>query len=322
MVDQSEARGTRRSVLISVSINLIEALGLGIAASLSGSLGLRAQTADNVAASAVGLFLCIGVFSSARPTDDTHPLGYGRELFFWSLFAALGIFVGGGGLALEGALQSAIKPATIGSYSVSYLVLGVTVLLDSIALFVSIPPLRQQALDRHLTIREHLRRNSDPALTTVVVSGGCAILGGFVAMVGLLLSEFTGSTLPDSLAGGLIGLLLLATSAFLLKTNRELLTGRGVSSATLAEMKHIVTAQAGVAGVPDLFAVFVGPSSIIVNGDVLFAEGLTVSAVELAIIQVTAALRSRWPSIEFVYLTPVPLARLRRVRRPIRKAKF
>ena len=109
MVDQSEARGTRRSVLISVSINLIEALGLGIAASLSGSLGLRAQAADNVAASAVGLFLCIGVFSSARPTDDTHPLGYGRELFFWSLFAALGIFVGGGGLALEGALQSAIK---------------------------------------------------------------------------------------------------------------------------------------------------------------------------------------------------------------------
>ena len=44
------------------------------------------------------------MLSSVRPPDQSHPLGYGRERFFWSLLAALGIFLGGGvpGLDIPG----------------------------------------------------------------------------------------------------------------------------------------------------------------------------------------------------------------------------
>ena len=145
-----------------------------------------------------------------------------------------------------------------------------------------------------------------------------------MASVGLAVSQLTGSPMPDTVASGLIGLLLLVTSAFLLRTNRELLTGRGVAASTLVEMRKIIEAQAGVVKVPDLFAVFVGASSVIVNGDVTFGDSLNVPAVEEAIVQVAAALRERWPSIEYVYLTPVPSARPRRLRRhnhPPAKAK-
>jgi cation diffusion facilitator family transporter len=320
MIDQTESRATRRSVFASVAVNLIEAIGLAVASWITGSFALRAQTADNVAELAVGLFLCIGVLSSARPSDQTHPLGYGRERFFWSLFAALGIFVGGGGLALEGAIRSALHPTPIGSYFVAYLVLGVTILLDVIALLVALPPLRRQAFERGLSLRDHLLRNSDPALTTVAVSGACAVIGGGLATIGLVASQVMGSPTPDTVASALIGLLLLVTSAYLLRTNRELLTGRGVTSSTLTEMREIVMKQAGVEGVPDIFAVFVGPSSVIVNGDLIFADDFGVPAVEDSIIHAAAALRERWPAIEYVYLTPVPLARPRRVRRPSRRS--
>ena len=300
-----------------MAVNLAEALGLGIAAWITGSFALRAQTADDVAELAVGMFLCIGVLTSERPSDESHPLGYGRERFFWSLFAALGIFVGGGGLALDGAIRSAIHPTPIGSYLVAYLVLAVTMALDTLALKVALPPLRRQAAERGLSLQAHLLRNSDPASTTVAVSGGCALVGGFVATLGVLASQLTGSPTPDTVASAIIGLLLLVTSAFLLRTNRELLTGRGVASIALAEMRKVVLSQAGVVNVPDFFAVYVGPSSVIVNGDIIFADELTVPAVEAAIINAAAALRKRWPSIEFVYLTPVPRIRPRRVRRPV-----
>jgi len=303
-------------VLVSVAVNLAEALGLGIAAWITGSFALRAQTADNVAELGVGLFLCIGVLSSARPSDETHPLGYGQEHFFWSLFAALGIFVGGGGLALDGAIRSALHPTPIGSYLIAYLVLGVTMALDIFALMVALPPLRKQAAERGMSLPAHLLRNSDPASTTVAVSGGCALIGGLVAGLGVAACQVTRSPMPDTVASAIIGLLLLVTSAFLLRANRELLTGRGVSSLTLAEMRKTVKAQAGVVDVPDFFAVYVGPSSVIVNGDVIFADELNVPAVETAIIKAATTLRERWPSIEYVYLTPVPLARPRRVRRP------
>jgi len=104
---ESTADGTRRSVLVSFGVNGVETLALGAAAWATGSAALRAQTAANAADMAVVAFLLIGVLSGSRPADESHPLGYGRERFFWSLFAALGIL--GAGLALEGAVSAALR---------------------------------------------------------------------------------------------------------------------------------------------------------------------------------------------------------------------
>jgi divalent metal cation (Fe/Co/Zn/Cd) transporter len=78
------------------------------------------------------------------------------------------------------------------------------------------------------------------------------------------------------------------------------------------EMSQIVAGQPGVVDVPDLFGIVIGPSSFIVDGDVTFDDNLDVPAVEQTIMRSTAALQERWPSIEYVYLTPVPKARPRR----------
>jgi hypothetical protein len=66
-----------------------------------------------------------------------------------------------------------------------------------------------------------------------------------------------------------------------------------------------------VVDVPDLFAVVVGPSSLIVDGDVTFSDDLDVPQVEQTIMHIAAALRERWPFIDYVNLTPVPKARPR-----------
>ncbi len=71
---------------------------------MTSSVALRAQTATNAAEVAVQVLLLIGVRSSVRSPDQSHPLGYGRERFFWSLFAALSIFIGGGGIAIAEAV--------------------------------------------------------------------------------------------------------------------------------------------------------------------------------------------------------------------------
>ena len=291
---------------MALAVNCAETLALGVAALVTASVALRAQTAANAADVAVGVFLIIGVLSSARPADETHPLGHGRERFFWSLFAALAIFVGGGGLALAEAVRSVLDPPAIDDFRMAYLVLGTTVVLDTIALVIALRPLRRLAAGRGLSLRAYARRSTDPAAITVVVGGGCAVIGAVIATAGLVGTEATGSPMPDTVASALIGIMLLAASVLLLRTNRDLLSGRGVAPSMLREMRLVVAAQPGVVEVPDLFAVVVGPSSLIVIGDVTFADDLNVPAVERTIAQATAALRDRWRSIDYVYLTPVP----------------
>jgi divalent metal cation (Fe/Co/Zn/Cd) transporter len=91
-----------------------------------------------------------------------------------------------------------------------------------------------------------------------------------------------------------------------------LLTGRGLPAEQILRMRRVVGAQAGVESVPDLFAIVIGPATLIVNSDVVFSDGLDVPAVESAIVSAAAALRRQWPSIAYVYLNPVAAARSRR----------
>jgi cation diffusion facilitator family transporter len=315
MAETTKSGTTRRSVLVSLIVNCAETLGLGVAAGVTGSVALRAQTAANAADVAVQVFLLIGVLSSVRAPDQSHPLGYGRERFFWSLLAALGIFLGGGVLGLDEAVHAALHPSPIHAYPVAYLVLITTVVLDAFALQVGLRPVREQAAAAGVSLRDQLSRSTDPASTTVVVGGGCSVIGGITATAGLVLSEATANPAPDTVASALIGLLLLLASVLLLRTNRDLLSGRGVAPPMLREMSQLITEQAGVVDVPDLFAIVIGPSSLVVDGDVIFADNLDLPAVEHTILHCIHVLRKRWPKIKYVYLTPVGKARPTRAAR-------
>jgi len=206
-----------------------------------------------------------------------------------------------------------LRPSAVHPNLIAYLVLAVTVALDAFALEVALRPERERAAARGVSLRSYLYRSTDPASTTNVVGGGCAVVGGVAAIAGLALTEVTGSPVPDAVAGGLIGLLLLAASVLLLQTNRDLLSGRGVPPPMVRQMSRVIAEQDGVVGVPDLFAVVIGPSSLIVDGDVIFADDLDVPSLEKTIMRCVAALKERWPAIEYVYLMPVPKARPRRV---------
>jgi divalent metal cation (Fe/Co/Zn/Cd) transporter len=142
-----------------------------------------------------------------------------------------------------------------------------------------------------------------------------SVIGGGVTQVGPVVSQLTGDPAPDTAAGALIGLMLLVASGVLLETNRALLTGRGVSARMLAEIRGVIHAQPGVIGVADLFAVVIGPSSLVVDGDIMLAANLDVSCAEETIMRSVHVLRQLWPRIEYVYLTPLAKPRRSRVGR-------
>ncbi len=301
--------GSRAAVATSLLMSVLQTASLAVAAAVTGAAALTTQTINSVADVAGSVFLMVGVLSSGRPADDRHPLGYGRERFFWSFVAAVGIFVGGFGTALAETVSAVAHPDAPTNHTVGYAVLGVTIGLDLLGLRVGMRPLLDRSRQRGRPLLELLWRGSDPAVTTVVLTSGAGVLGGLLAAAGLAGAQLTGSTWADAVASGLIAIVLLVTSLVLLHTNRELLTGRGLSPAAVEAMRQVVLQQAGVLAVPDLFAVIVGPESCLVGSDVVFDDALDVPAVEAAVVQASAALRARWPVVTSVHLTPVAARR-------------
>jgi cation diffusion facilitator family transporter len=254
---------------------------------------------------AVQGLLVVGIRMSSREADQTHPLGYGRERYFWSLYAALGIFVSGFAVAVEEALRSGVHPAKVGSFAVGYVVLGFSLVLDAASFAYALRETRLRARARRRSIGEYVRLSTEPATVTEVIGNGIALAGGTFAIVALALTQATRNTLPDTIASGLIGIALMAAAVALTQLNRSLLTGRGVQPQLLERMRTVVAGQPGVLDVPDLFAIVVGPSALIVDGDVTFADELDVTDVEAALDRAAAELRSRWSEVRYVYLTPV-----------------
>jgi len=309
---RSPATADHRTVWVGLGVTVAETLALAVAARATGSTALLTQTATSLADVAGSVFLLIGVISSSRVADQRHPLGYGRERFFWSLLAAVGVFIGGFGVALAETVHAWSAPRAPGSFLVGYAVLAVVLALDGVGLTAGFRPLLRRAADRRLSVVDLLWRGTDPAATTVVLTNAAGVTGGVLAAAGLAVSHLTGSPVADIVAGALIGLVLLATSIVLLHTNRELLTGRGLPLAEITRMGDVVRRQPGVEAVPDLFAIFVGPATLMVDGDVIFEDTLDVPAVEVAIVTAAAALRQGWPAIAYVYLNPVAAPRARR----------
>jgi divalent metal cation (Fe/Co/Zn/Cd) transporter len=88
-----------RTVLVALGSGLGVALAKVLVAVFTGSSAMAAEAAHSLGDSANDLFLFVAQRRSTRRPDDRHPLGYGREAYFWALIAALGVFVAGAAFA-------------------------------------------------------------------------------------------------------------------------------------------------------------------------------------------------------------------------------
>src|SRR5689334_25426382 len=92
-----ESLGT---VLVAGTANLAIAIAKTVGGLLSGSSAMLAEAAHSVADTLNQVFLLAALKRSKKPADGQHPFGYGMERYFWSLLAAVGIFVLGAGFSI------------------------------------------------------------------------------------------------------------------------------------------------------------------------------------------------------------------------------
>lgn len=296
---------TRRVVFVSLAMQIVETAALAVAAIATGSSALVAQTFGAGSDIAVQVFLAVGVTVSVRKPDATHPFGYGRERYFWSLFGALAVFVSGFAVVIEEALRGALSPTDVSPSRLVYLILGLTLVLESVAFVYSWREVRLQARAADTSVGAYLRSTTEPATATELIDNGIGLAGGVLATVALALTQATGSRWPDAIATGLIVVALMTAAVALIQKNRSLLNGRGVSPRLLDAMRSAIAAQAGVVDIPDLVAVVIGPAMLAVEGDVTFDGALTVREAETALSSIETELRKHWPDVRYVSLTPV-----------------
>jgi divalent metal cation (Fe/Co/Zn/Cd) transporter len=162
---------------------------------------------------------------SSRPPDDQHPLGYGREAYFWALIAALGAFVAGAAFFLRDGIDELIHPSATSSFALAYVVLAISTVLDLVSIRQSAGQMIRRALRYRREFLEESRVTSEPSLRAVFVEDAVSVTGDVIAFAAVALNQITGSSIPQGVGAVLIALVLIRVSLRLIQRSHDFLVG-------------------------------------------------------------------------------------------------
>jgi len=269
------------TVVVAMLANLGIAIAKGVAGLVSGSAAMLSEAVHSLADTTNQVLLLVAVKRSAKVADERHPFGYGRERYFWSLLAAVGIFVGGGVFAVYHGISTLVAGGgEHGHYLLAYLILGVSFLLEGASWTQAVRQLRADARRRDRSFRDQLWHTTDPAATTVFFEDSAALVGLLVAALGVGLHQATGEHAWDSLASIAIGLLLTVVAYLLGKENRSLIVGESADPRLQRGVAELVAAYPEVTKVDELLTMVIGRGEVLVAARIDLEDDLRAAEVE------------------------------------------
>lgn len=296
------SKESKRTIVIALAANVVIAIAKLITGLISGSTAMLAEAAHSLADASNEVLLGISLHRSARPADDLHPMGHGRERFLWAFLAAIASFLIGGCFSVAMAIRQLEHGEMIGSSTAAWIVLGVAFLGDGFSFIQSLRQACNDARERGRDIWFHLLRSSDPTVRAVVVEDGAALIGIVIAAVGLLLSHQLRSGRPDAIASLLIGLLMAATAFGLARPLADFLVGKSLPPELLEEIRSVISSDKSIDEILSVQAVYIGPEEVIVAAKVRPMSGLTTEELSRAMDDLDHALHRASPFVADVYI--------------------
>ncbi|MCU1550478.1 MAG: cation diffusion facilitator family transporter [Glaciihabitans sp.] len=250
------------TVAVAFVANVAVAVAKSAAALLTGSASMTAEAAHSWADAGNEVFLFVAERRGATARDATHPLGYGRETYFWSTVAAFGLFTVGAVVSILHGIQQLGVPEKGGPFWIAYLVLGVSAIFEGISFTQALRAARAAAAKRGKPTLEHVLQSSNPTLRAVFAEDSAALIGLGIAAIGILLHQLTGSAIYDAAGSILVGVLLVIVAIILIERNRRFLIGQVPSNDLKNAALRTLLERDDIDRVTFIHLEFVGPERV------------------------------------------------------------
>ena len=302
--EKSSGEESAGTVLLAGSANLAIAVAKLIGGLISGSTAMLAEAAHSFADTLNQVFLMAALKRSKKPADAQHPFGYGMERYFWSLIAAVGIFVLGAGYSIFEGIKAILEPEALGSLLISYVVLATSFLFEGASWLKAVRQLRREAAELDRGTLEHIKVTPDPTVKTVAFEDTAALIGIVLAAVGITLHHFTDQGFWDGLASVLIGILLVAVAYSLGNQNKSALIGEALPEGVQDSIRETIQDSPGIDAVVEVLTMRLSPEEVIVAARVDLDDDASVDELEKAADEVERRLREEHPEVRHVFLDP------------------
>ncbi len=301
---------SHKAVYAAIAGNLAIALTKFVASHFSGSSAMLSEGIHSVVDTGNGLLILYGVYKSRKPADPSHPFGYGKELYFWTLIVAILIFALGGGMSFYEGIMHLIHPSRLENPFWNYIVLAFAAFFEGFALVVAYREFR--STHSKGTIWRAIHVSKDPTNFTVLFEDSAALLGLVVAFFGIFLGQLLGNPYLDGVASVIIGLILGVVAILLAYESKGLLVGEGADERTVKSICEVAEADPAVERVKRPLTMYFGPHDLLVNLDIKFHNELSAGEVESAVDRLERSIRQKHPDVRHIFIEAESIAAPRR----------
>lgn len=276
-------------------LDIILSLALAI---LSGSVVMLSQVLEGAADLISSGLLLVGLARAGQKANRDHPFGFGRELYFWALLSAIVMFAITATLSILFGWQRFIHPEVLHDIPLALAVLGITVITNSYAFYLSLKRLlRNRSIG--LVTKIFLRSSLIETKTTFILDL-MGVSASILGIITLLIYKITGNLRYDGLGAILIGVVIAIFSFILLLGIVDLIVGRSASLEVEDRIRLAALKTPQVHRVLGLKTLHIGSERLLVNLDVHLKNGLTTNRIEELIDKIKEDIRKEVPEVKHI----------------------
>lgn len=289
-------------IIQSLIVNSLIASAKGVAAFFTGSGAMLAEAIHSAADCGNQLLLLRGVKEGKRPADATHPLGYGRNVYFWSFMVALLLFSGGGMFSIYEGVHKLQHPEKVDNVLLAVVILGFSLLLEGWATFGNVKELNKRRGAKPFF--RFLKDTKDSDLVVVFGENSAAVLGLAIALSSILISDLAGEPRADAVGSILVGVVLVGVAVFLAIEVKSLLVGESADPEIATAIHKLATEDQRVLSVRGCVTMQQGPGEVVVAVKIQCEPNLTAHEISLLINEFEARLRLLRPECRYIFVEP------------------
>jgi cation diffusion facilitator family transporter len=297
----ADLSGSYRSIYYALAANSAIAVAKGVAASITGSGAMFAEAIHSVADSVNQVLLLYGLKRAKRPPSMDFPLGYGKEIYFWSFIVALMLFSVGGLVSIYEGVHKLQHPEPLNQPWIAVGVLVFAVFAEGGSLFGCIREVNK--IRREQTLWQWFRSSRRSELIVIFGEDLAALLGLTAALVAILTTMITGDPLWDALGSCAIGALLIVVAILLGVEVKHLLVGQGVEEHTRAEMEEFLLQQQEIQQVFNIVTLQMGSDVMVaIKAQLKEADGTNIASHMINAVEVR--FHERFPQVAWLFFEP------------------
>lgn len=297
----SEHASPAKAILYAFLANFGIAITKSAAAAYTNSGSMLAEAIHSYADCANQVLLFLGLKQAAKPPTPEHPLGFGKESYFWSFVVALLLFSIGGLFSIYEGWHKLHHPEALNRAWVALSVLGVAILLETASLVGCLREISKLRGGRPFV--DWLRHTRNAELVVVLGEDIAALAGLAIAFVFVALAATTGDTRYDAVGSITIGVVLILVAAFIAARIRTLLIGKSAEPRLRQQIDSLIAADSAIEELLGTITLQMGPK-VVLAAKVRMCPGLTIERAVSRINELERRIKETCPEVGWCFIEP------------------